>query len=121
MPMRDQELFDELPSALNLDVNPYVKELIEATQQDTELPARYGPFLRGFQGNWQQYFVDRQKPKSERSLAPTAKPRLILEIGVHKGRSMIAMAKAHPELAFVGVDITFKRVVTTARKCMEAQ
>ncbi|MGE0174520.1 MAG: tRNA (guanosine(46)-N(7))-methyltransferase TrmB [Oligoflexales bacterium] len=41
---------------------------------------------------------------------------VILEIGSHSGNTLIQMASDHPELGFVGMDITFKRVVKTADK-----
>ena len=41
---------------------------------------------------------------------------LIVEIGSHMGDVMCEMANNHPDKAFVGLDITFKRVVTLAEK-----
>ena len=41
---------------------------------------------------------------------------LVVEIGSHMGDVMCEMANNHPDTAFIGLDITFKRVVTLAEK-----
>lgn len=41
---------------------------------------------------------------------------LILEIGSYLGKNLIEMAEANPKINFLGLDITYKRVVTTARR-----
>ena len=46
--------------------------------------------------------------------------KLILEIGVHNGRTMSEMAKNHSDFGFIGMDITFKRVVTSAKAAKES-
>ena len=41
---------------------------------------------------------------------------LVLEIGSHRGDVLAAMARNHPDSAFMGMDITFKRVVNLLKK-----
>src|SRR5690606_23746557 len=75
-----------------------------------ELPLSYGPNLKNLQGKWSETFEERMGFKPS---------QIICEVGCHKGRTICEMASAHPDKAFVGLDITFKRVVTTARKAKD--
>ena len=72
-----------------------------------DLPLSYGPDMRRFAGHWRAHFAEQMGRTPQ---------GIICEIGCHKGRTICEMAAAHPDLAFVGIDITFKRVVTTANK-----
>ena len=42
--------------------------------------------------------------------------KLVLEIGIHRGWTLTEMATDHPRIGFVGLDITLKRVVTSAQR-----
>lgn len=44
------------------------------------------------------------------------KAPLVIEIGCYLGKNLIEMAQANPLMNFLGLDITYKRVVKTARK-----
>ncbi|MBX9703466.1 MAG: tRNA (guanosine(46)-N7)-methyltransferase TrmB [Silvanigrellaceae bacterium] len=41
---------------------------------------------------------------------------LIVEIGSYQGKTLIELAENNPQFLFLGLDITYKRVVKTARK-----
>ena len=41
---------------------------------------------------------------------------LVVEIGFGRGEFLLEMAAKHPELAFVGVEVSWKRVLKMARK-----
>ena len=98
-------IFNELPSTHNPEVNPYFSKLKESSQDGT-LPVLYGPYLRGKKGRWRSEF--KHKPED-----------LILEIGCHKGHILSKFATDHKERAFVGLDITYKRVCETASLAKE--
>ncbi|MEZ4741165.1 MAG: tRNA (guanosine(46)-N7)-methyltransferase TrmB [Bdellovibrionota bacterium] len=106
--MLHTNLFDDVASRLDSQVNPYVSKLMEG-QLDGTLPITYGPALDGMKGKWINKFPERLKEN-----------KLILEIGCHKGKTIIEMAKAFPDLNFIGMDITFKRVVMTAQRAKKA-
>lgn len=111
MPIRNRDIFEDFPAKLNLDVNPWVSQLIEG-RRNNSLPAFYGPWLKGKKGRWKDVFV-------ENGFSTGGPAKIVLEIGVHKGKTLIEMAEAFPEYGFVGLDITFKRVVATAQKARE--
>lgn len=106
MPIRQVNAFEDLPSQLKTDVNPYVSELIDSCHSG-QLAVLYGPHLKGKAGHWRQHH--------NKSMAREPK-KLVLEIGMHMGKCLNEMALAHPEYGFMGLDITFKRVVSTAKK-----
>jgi tRNA G46 methylase TrmB len=85
-------------------VNPYI---LEVTQSDLLpiVPQTQLPHLRG---EWLQYFASDVKAQG-----PSA---LVLEIGCHFGKTLESMAYHNQEIAFVGLDITYKRVVKSARR-----
>lgn len=105
MPFLNVDIFDDLPLRLRPTVNPYVTRLTEA-QADSSLPLMYGSHLRGMRGRWREYF-------SERLGRPVDK--VILEIGVHKGKVMQSLVHDNPNYGVIGMDITMKRVVLSAQ------
>jgi tRNA (guanine-N7-)-methyltransferase len=73
------------------------------------LPIAFGEGLKEFPGRW------RTKIQSvHQRTAPWS--RLIAEIGCHKGMTLLSVAASQPDVACVGLDITYKRVVTTAER-----
>ncbi len=104
MPFLHVDIFDDLPKRLKSSVNPFSQRLIEGQESQT-LPLLFGSSLRNMQGRWREYF-------SEKMGRPVEK--LVLEIGVHKGKVLQALAQDNPQTAFVGMDITMKRVVLSA-------
>lgn len=50
------------------------------------------------------------------AFAPGGDRRLVVEIGSYLGKNLLEMGEACPDLDFLGVDITYKRVVRIARK-----
>lgn len=103
MPFLNLDIFDDLPLRLKDTVNPYVKRLVQA--QTEKLPVLFGSQLRPMPGRWKEYL-------SERLNRPLDK--LILEIGVHKGKVIQSLAEDHPNYGVLGMDITMKRVVLSA-------
>lgn len=103
------KIFDDIPDSLNAEINPYVTDLIAA--KDGSLPIMYGSLLQNSKGNWNQIFNERNKSSAK---------QLVLEIGCHKGHTIREMAHAHPEVNFIGLDITFKRVVYTGKRAKSA-
>lgn len=109
MPIRKHDPFVDPLAGLSSDVNPYL-EMLRAGAAGA-LPLLYGPSLAPCPGRWREHFAQRM----------TEPPRsLVLEIGSHLGEVILQMARQHPETAFVGLDITFKRVVKVAQKAQQA-
>lgn len=103
MPLRNPDPFASRADLLNPLVNPYVAALLDGARG--ELPVAFGEQLRDAAGTWRARFP--QLPAS---------CRLVVEIGCHKGETLFEMAADHPDTAFIGVDITYKRVVLTAQR-----
>src|SRR5687767_14895065 len=94
--------FAEPARHLDNKSNPYLPMLREAFENG-DLPVRYGLGLKDVAGTWKNIFAQ-----------PSEK--LILEIGCHLGRTICEFAEDYPEYAFIGADITFKRVCKTAMR-----
>ena len=110
MPVRSHDIFADVVATFHKDCNAYVAKLMEA-QESGSLPVAIGPALRDFPGQWREKFTAVDGDKS-------AMP-LVVEIGCHTGHTLCDMAERHPEALFVGVDITFKRVVQTAERARD--
>ena len=110
MPVRSTDVFADVVAKFDNNCNAFVGKLVDA-QNSGDLPVAMGPALRTFPGNWRQKFTS---VEGDKSLMP-----LIVEIGCHTGQTLCDMAERHPEALFVGVDITFKRVVHTAERARE--
>jgi tRNA (guanine-N7-)-methyltransferase len=108
MPQKRPDPFVNAATTLDATVNPYVGMLREATASGA-LPLAVGPTLAGMKGQWRQHIA------AYHGLQTPAK-RLIVEIGCYKGQTLLDLTKAFPDTAFIGIDITFKRVVTTAQR-----
>lgn len=117
MRIRHNHIFTDPPQYVNPRVNPYLQELLasKARGQDaaSSLPLLHGAELQGMQGRWRNVLAQRRAEGR-------APERLILEIGIYKGKTLVDLAKRYPQVGFVGLDITFKRVVLTARKLKAA-
>lgn len=107
MPLRNYSPFEDINPKVNMDVNPYIKEIVEAAKNKS-LPVVYGPFLKGLAGKWADFL-------RENGPMPKTPEKLVLEIGCHLGLVLRQMAKDFPENGFLGMDITFKRVVKTVK------
>jgi tRNA (guanine-N7-)-methyltransferase len=108
VPLLHSDVFEDVASRVNAEINPYVAELLAGVNDQT-LPLLHGPTLRNLKGRWRELFT-----------ANSGENRpLVLEIGCHLGKTIRDMAASHPETDFVGMDITFKRVVTTARRAVD--
>ena len=106
MPALYKDIFLDPKSTLRAEINPYVADLWK-NRKESSNALLFGQDLLGSKGAWRKIFRDsmEKKPRS-----------LVLEIGTHNGSTLCELAEAHTEIAFVGMDITFKRVVSTARK-----
>jgi tRNA (guanine-N7-)-methyltransferase len=113
MAIRQIDILKDLSSRINPAVNPYVAKL-SAGMADGSLPVLQGSALSGCKGNWRQTF-NRVNPQNNRQ-RENSKRKLLVEIGCHLGLTLNQMAKKHPETDFIGMDITFKRVVTAAER-----
>jgi tRNA (guanine-N7-)-methyltransferase len=110
MPVRSSDVFADIVSKLDNDSNAFVAKLVNA-QNSGDLPVAMGPRLREFPGQWRSKFTN---VTGDRQAMP-----LIVEIGCHTGHTLCDMAERHPEALFVGVDITFKRVIHTAERARD--
>lgn len=106
--MRLVDPFIDPTVGLRSVVNRYVGELAE-NRNTADLPILFGPQLSDRQGRWRESIAAVHQ-------RPQACEKLIVEIGCHLGKTLVAMAEEFPETAFAGIDITFKRVVASARK-----
>lgn len=113
MPLLQSDPLSDPTLGLDSRVNPFVARL-KAGAADGSLPLYYGPSLAECRGHWAA------KLQSRRQAAGLAS-RVVLEIGCHKGTVLLPLARNHPEWAVLGLDITFKRVVTTAERLGAAQ
>lgn len=104
MPLRHHDPFQSKADQLNPSVNPYVAVLTQEAHGGL-LPIAYGEGLRGLAGHWREKLPYKQ---------------LVCEIGVHKGMTLVEMASENPDIGFVGIDITYKRVVITAQRARKA-
>jgi tRNA (guanine-N7-)-methyltransferase len=107
MPLKSRDPFASRAERLDAGVNPYVALLRDAAASG-DLPLAFGPALARFPGAW------RERVAEYYGKTPVAS--LVVEIGCHKGQTLLAMAAARPDTTFVGIDITYKRVVTTAQR-----
>lgn len=108
MPLKHHDPFVSSAERLNEKVNPYVALLRESAVEGS-LPLAFGPLLKDMPGTWREKIAayhQRQKPLN----------KLVLEIGCHKGLTLTTMATTFPDVGFIGLDITYKRVVTTAQR-----
>lgn len=101
MPIRFPDPFRDPTNLPNQDVNPFVSQMVEGAKSGS-LPVLYGGLLKGLSGQWRKRFGGFS--------------RLIVEVGCHKGDVLRDLAQDHEDTLFVGLDITFKRVVETAKK-----
>jgi len=107
VPIRNPDPFDDLLGKIDPHKNPFVLKLTEA-QASGSLPVAFGPLLQSFPGAWRE--------RIRRHNGPAVTSPLVVEIGCHYGHTLTDLALKHRDVFFVGLDITFKRVVTTAQR-----
>jgi len=108
MPLKSLDPFASQLSKLDLKINPYVTLMVTGIEEGT-LPVACGGMLKDFPGNWREKIANFYQ-------RPTPFKKLVVEIGCHNGQVLCQMASEHPDTAFLGIDITYKRVVGTAEK-----
>ena len=113
MPIRSHDPFDDLLTKIDPRRNPYAQKLIDG-QNSRSLPIAFGPDLKLFPGHWREQLKERLP---ESNVSPSSP--LIVEIGCHYGHTLVDLAADHPECLFIGVDITFKRVVQSAQRALD--
>lgn len=106
MPIRAINPFQDPTQHMRGDVNVYMQRMRAALEKG-EAPVRYGPALQKLPGRW------REELRTHTGETPC---ELILEIGCHHGDTLVDMAAFAPDTGFIGMDITFKRVVKTAQR-----
>lgn len=106
MPIRAVNPFADPTLNMRGDVNVYLQRL-RAGLEDGQIPVRYGPVLQKLPGRW------REEMRTSSGEIPQS---LVLEIGCHHGDTLVEMAALEPDTGFIGMDITFKRVVKTANR-----
>jgi tRNA (guanine-N7-)-methyltransferase len=106
MPIKNANPFHDPLENMRPEVNRYLT-LLKDGLESGDLPLLYGPAMERLPGQWRQHFADQMGKTPD---------TLILEIGSHFGEVILKMASDHPDMAFVGMDITFKRVVKLAQK-----
>ncbi len=111
MPLREADPYLDSTLELNPEVNPFVRKLIEGQREGT-LPVVHGPILKNLKGSWLNHFQKITNKNYE---------KLYVEIGCHKGRTLLDLAERNPDCAFIGLDITFKRVVISAERAKQKQ
>lgn len=115
MVIRQLDILKDVSSRINPAVNPYVARLTGGIA-DGSLPVLQGSALGGCRGQWQKTFDSRNACRGR--VPGAAGRKLIVEVGCHLGLTLNQMAGNHPEADFLGMDITFKRVVTAAERAV---
>ncbi len=105
MPIRGQNDVFQPDPRLDASRNPWVGKLLNAGTSGN-LPILFGTQLKQQRGQWKSWFQGRTGQSSP----------LVIEIGCHLGKTLVEMASATPRATFLGIDITFKRVVTAAER-----
>lgn len=93
--------------------------LIDTLKQGGHLPGRHeNPYLQeALHLNHFLYTQQELETAEKNALAQCAATHpVVLEIGCYMGKTIVEMAQANPDTFFFGIDITYKRVVKTARK-----
>lgn len=117
MPLSPEQLFPNPLTLTDPSINPYVGKLL-AGKADGTLPLLVGDEASAWRGKWREkFFASFHTPP----LIPDSRQRLIVEIGCHKGDLITNIAKDHPAIGFIGLDITYKRVVMTAERAVSRQ
>ena len=111
MPLCPTDILKDISSTLNPSVNPYVAKMTAALA-DGSIPVLQGSALKDRRGHWREAFAGQRENQ-----APSNR-KLIVEIGCHLGLTLNQMAENHQEADFIGMDITFKRVVTAAERAV---
>lgn len=117
MPIRQTDILKDISPKINPDINPYVAKMTAAMMSGS-LPVLQGSALQGRCGNWRKT-MDQLHATRAREPGATETRKLIVEIGCHLGLTLNQMASNHLESDFLGLDITFKRVVTAAERSIK--
>jgi tRNA (guanine-N7-)-methyltransferase len=116
--LRDTNPFTDHLLALNRGINPYVDWLIAENQAKESTRVFLGRDLKRA-GNWRQTIFPEGKAIASDSHDDRRLTPLIVEVGCHTGKTITRLAAAHPHWQFIGMDVTYKRVVLTAKRIEE--
>lgn len=108
MPFRSDDPFANPFGTMRSEFNAFLDVL---TDESSGLPLLYGPALKNWPGRWREHFAERM---------PESPENLVLEIGSHFGEVILQMAEDEKNHAFLGMDITLKRVVKLAQKAKDS-
>lgn len=114
MPIRQTDILKDISNRIDPEINPYVAKMT-AAMVDGSIPVLQGSALKSRRGNWRQSLDQLHQSRGRVPSQNNNRP-LIVEIGCHLGLTLNEMALQHPECDFLGMDITFKRVVTAAER-----
>jgi tRNA (guanine-N(7)-)-methyltransferase len=90
--------------------------IIDNLKQGLELPASHeNPYLTQSL-EFSDYLFTQQELASKKADHP-----LVVEIGCYMGKTIIELAQANKNIHFLGLDITYKRVVKSAKKLKNNQ
>ncbi len=98
--------YDSVSPLKDTTVNPYIKKILDLDQSKPSV-LLYGQKLK----DWKDHgkFFD---------LSTYSK--LCLEIGSYSGTTLVDLASRNPDVFFIGMDITFKRVYQSATALLKA-
>lgn len=103
-------LADYFSNRRTAQLNSIHNRYVEIVRTTTSLPLLFGEQLLDRQGNWRNFFANRMADPPQ---------GLVVEIGCHRGQTLTHFAQNHPRLAFLGLDITYKRIVLSARLSLQ--
>lgn len=90
--------------------------IIDNLKQGLQPPTSHSnPYLAESLALSDQLFTQEELKESFHRLFPIENP-LVIEIGCYMGKTVVELSLANPNINFLGLDITYKRVVKSARK-----
>jgi tRNA (guanine-N7-)-methyltransferase len=86
--------------------NPFLEKALVAANEKT-LPLFIRQQCKEHRGRWSEYFTQRMGKKPA---------EIHVDIGSYKGKTVLELAENFPDRAFIGVDLTYKRVFLSAAR-----
>ena len=98
--------YDTVSPLKNTTVNPYVKKILELDESCPSM-LMYGDKLNCWKHKGQ--YLDLSNYEN-----------VCLEIGSYSGATLVDLARKNPQVFFIGMDITFKRVYQSSQAAVQA-